>query len=228
MQEINFKISGIEELTRPTVLQEIAKAAFTITGQKFVSAADRYAVLNPKKMHHVYEWGKLGNPNGRLFVIERSRILSGSLLVSASFLPSRMPVPIPADLAMPGKNGKSVSSRNIFRDKARVMENGNPITFQAKKILAFMGENGPTFVAPGTVINILHPGGIESKNAFGDFMTEWYLKNADVTMQTSGIYERIALEVSLALNKQKAGISQVRQAVMAVTNLVSEGAVVIK
>jgi len=228
MKEINLKVSGIEELTKPTVLQEIAKAAFTITGKRFISAVDNYSVLNPKRMHHVYEWGQIGKPNARLFVIERSRILGGNLAVSASFLPSRTSVPVPSSLQNPGRTGKSVSSRSVFRNKATVMEEGRSVTFHARKVLAFMGVDGPTFIAPGTVVHILHPGGINARNSFGNFMQEWYFKNADAIMQSSGLYEKIALDVSLALNKQKASISQVRSVVAAITDLASEGKVIIK
>ena len=86
IQELNSKIAGIEELTSPTVLQEISKAIFTITGERFMSSLDNYARRNPKKMHHIYEWGQVGNPSKRLFVLERTSILNGNLSVSTRFI----------------------------------------------------------------------------------------------------------------------------------------------
>jgi hypothetical protein len=225
--EINSKVLGIESLASPTVLQEIAKATFAITGKQFVKAVDRYAALNPKKMHHVYEWGKVGRVRSRLFVIERTRILGGDLQVSSKFLTSKVPVPVPSELKLPGKTGKFVSSRSIFRNKATVMESGKPVTFQAKKILAFMGSNGPVFVAPGTIIHIGSPGGKGTKNAFSEFMVRWYTTNTNSVMDASGFYEKMVENVSITLSKQNAGIAAVRRTVAALADKASGGKSVI-
>lgn len=213
ISEIDNKLSGIKELTAPTVLQEIAKAAFTITGERFMIDADNYSRNNPKKMHHVYDWGGIGKPFARLFILERSRILSGSLQISAKFIASKLPVPIPAELQTPGSNGRSVTSKNIFRNKAQVMEDGQAITYNARKMLAFLGTEGIVFVAPGTTINIEHPGGISTKNAFAEYFARWYSDNAQTIMNSSGIYEKIVDSAANALNRTGSGIAEVRKAV---------------
>lgn len=218
MAQILEKISALEELLSPTVMQEIAKGAFTILGERFVLAVDRESVRNPKKLHHIYEWGKIGNPEGRLFVIERAGILGGTLIINTSFLPSRLPVPIPKDLQTPGPTGKYVSSKNIFKYKAEVMEKGVPISFNVKNIITFLGSEGQVFVSPGKTITIMNPGGIQTKNAFRDFMVTWYSENSNTVMSSSGIYEKIAQDTAIIVSSGEGTRTAVRQAITQIVN----------
>jgi len=227
VNELDEFVNGIKELTKPKVLDNISKAVFTITGKRFMIDIDNYSRRNPKKMHHIYEWGKVGNSSARLFVLERSSMINGNLTINTNFLQSRMPVPIDPKLLSPGKTGKRVSSRSVFRNKANIMESGTPVSFQAKRVLAFMGNNEIAFVAPGTQINILHPGGIQTKNAFASYMVEWYSRNGHTVMDSSGFYEKISNAVAKALNTKKGGAAQVRYAVSEVTNSI-DGGVIIK
>ena len=212
-EEINNFMNNIKEITKPSVVTQLSKAIFTITGEDFVAATDRYARANPKKMHHVYEWGKIGDPSGRLFVLKRSHILNGNLMINANFLPSKMPVPINPELLVPGPTNKVVTSKSIFADKANVMEEGHSINYTAKKILAFVGNSGIVFIRPGKQINILHPGGTGVRGAFAQFMSEWYMQNGYASIENSGFYEKISKDVSIALNKKNANINTVRKAV---------------
>jgi hypothetical protein len=209
--------NSVEELVAPTVLQEIAKAAFVITGERFVLDVDKYAAQNPKKMHHVYEWGKIGNPSGRLFVIERLGILNGNLVVGYNFLPSKLPVPIPSEMLTPGLNGKNVTKQSIFRDKAKVMEEGRAISYTTNKMLAFLGTDGPVFRRPGDKIEILHPGGVAVKNAFADYMIKWYTEHPNLIMSSSGLYETLASQAAIAITNG-AGVSGVRKIASSLAN----------
>lgn len=225
LQQLNARVNDVKELTSPSVMQEIAKAAFTITGSQFAQAVDRYSVRNPKRMHHVYEWGQIGNPSARLFVIKREGILGGTLDIDVSFKMSRKPVPIPSELT--GMQGnRSVSSKSIFKDKANVMESGRSVKFIAKKVLTFLGDDGQVFVAPGTQITINNPGGVQTKNAFQTFMVEWYIQNAQSVMDSSGFYETIATGAAKAV-ESGAGVLGVRRAVASVTDKISMGGEVI-
>jgi hypothetical protein len=225
--ELENKLSGMKEMIAPSVLAEMSKAVFAITGERFALAVDGYARRNPKAMHHVYEWGGIGQPNKRLFVLERERMLGGNLAINTSFLPSKLPVPLNPGMLSSSNSGKTISRRSVFRDKAKVMESGLPVSFTAKRVLAFMGRDGIAFIAPGTHVNILHPGGVSTNNAFGEYMLEWYTRNGNVVMDSSGFYEKLAREVSLVLNRKGAGITQVRQVVAQVANSVGAGKTVI-
>ena len=227
-EELNLKLQGLKQIISPTSADEIAKAAFTLTGKRFVLAVDRFAISNPKRMHHVYEWKRVGSSNARLFVLERGSILNGTVDVNVGFLPSRTPVPIAPELLIAGSTGKVVTSRTIFRDKASVMESGKPITFTAKKIITFMGYNGQVFLKPGSVVQILNPGGVQVRNSFQQFMLKWYQENSESIMHSSGIYERIAYDVANVLNSSKSGSKQVELVIKNAASLYSEDKVMIK
>jgi len=226
VQGLDEVVAGLDQLLQPKALEQISRTVFSITGERFMVDVDNYARANPKKMHHVYEWGQIGNKTGRLFVLERVSVLDGSLLITTNFLQSRMPVPINPLLLQPGKTGKVVTTRNIFANKAQVMESGTPVSFQAKRVLAMTSGNGIAFIAPGTQINILNPGGIQTKNAFAEYLLEWYTKNGNVIMDSSGVYERIANDVAKVLSTGKSGAAGVQKAVTLIADAVDTGSVI--
>lgn len=210
----NF-LNNMKQITKPEVVDEIAKAVFTITAEKFVLAVDKYARANPKRMHHVYEWGQIGQVEGRLFVLVRSSVLEGTVLIDSQFLPSKLPVPVNPQLLIPGSTGKVVTKKSIFKYKADVMEKGNPVSFTAEKILSFVGSDGLVFIKPGTTVNILNPGGVGTKHAFADFFIAWYTDFAGSAIDSSGLYERLSQDIAIALNGNRANINTVKSAVIA-------------
>jgi hypothetical protein len=211
--EIKLKLDGVMALTGSQISDVMAESIFQITGKRFMSEVDRYAVSNPKKMHHLYEWNRIGQRSARLFVLNRDKIIRGSFGINTVFLPSKTLVPVPVQLSTPGKTGKSVTSRSVFRDKAKVMENGTPVVFQAKRTLAFLGADGIKFIPPGQVVRNLNPGGRETKNALATFMLEWYSRYAGEIIDSSGLYQTIIDETALVLNNDEAGPKQVVQKV---------------
>ena len=227
-KQLLMKVEGMTELTRSSTLDQIANAAFVILGKRFMTATDTYSSINRKRMHHIYEWNQVGIPSARLFVIERSLVLNGTMMVSSKFLLSRTPVPVNPQLRNAGNSGKFVSTNHIFKQKAEVMETGRIVSFQAKKTLAFLGNNGIQFVKAGKIINILHPGGIAVKSSFKNFMVDWYEKNTQSIMDSSGLYEKIVQETVLVLSRNNAGINDVKKAVSQVVESISKGMMVIK
>jgi len=227
-KQLLMKVQGITELTRTSTIDQIASAAFVIIGKRFMSATDTYSAVNKKRMHHIYEWNQVGVPNARLFIIERSSILNGTMVISNKFLLSKSPVPINPQLQIAGKTGKYVSTKHIFREKAEVMETGRIVSFRARKTLAFMGNDGINFVKAGKVINIMHPGGISVKNSLQNFMSEWYSKNAQSIMDSSGLYEKIVQESAIILNNNNTGTVDIRKTVSQVVDSITRGMAVIK
>jgi hypothetical protein len=226
--ELTMKIESIGMMKKQQYLEQVSKAAFTIVGEKFMLATDRYSVQNPKKMHHVYEWGQIGNPRARLFILQRSAILGGTVITNPRFLFSKVPVPIDPELLIPGATGRYVNRRSIFKNKAQVMENNLPISYHAQRALAFMGKAGINFVRPGTLIQIRNPGGVATKNAFSQWMLDWYNRNAEMVMASSGLYEKIVNETSLVISQNKSTPSDVLKVVTNISNSVSGGKVEIK
>jgi hypothetical protein len=227
-REINLKVEAIGYMTQPAFLEEVSRAAFVILGQRFMQSVDRFSATNQKRMHHLYEWNRVGNPSARLFVLNKVSMLDGALTIQADFLQSKTPVPINPDLLIPGTTGKIVTKRNIFRDKAQIMEEGRSVSYEARSMLAFMGTNGLSFIRPGAIVNIRNPGGQYVKGALASFMSAWYAKNSQVIMDESGLYEKIAEEASIVLSKQNSGITDVRNATIRVVDAVVGGRNIIR
>jgi hypothetical protein len=135
-------------------------------------------------------------------------------------------VPINPELLIPGKTGKVVSARNVFRNKAEVMESGTPVSFTAKRVLAFTGGSGLAFISPGTKINILNPGGVQTKNAFAEYMLDWYTNKSNVIIDSSGYYERLVNDVAVALTSSKSRVSAVRTAVKNISDQIDVGSII--
>ena len=91
-----------------------------------------------------------------------------------------------------------------------------------------MGANGQVFLKPGSVVQILNPGGVQVRNSFQQFMLKWYQENSESIMQSSGLYEKIAYDVSNVLNSSKSGGKQVELAIKNAASTYSEDRVMIK
>ena len=227
-KELESKIETFSKFTESSIIDDIARAAFVILGERFMKATDVYSSVFPKRMHHVYEWKQVGNPRARLFVLERSYILNGKLEISSKFLMSKTPVPVPAELTAINKKGKYVSTRTIFAQKAEVMESGRAVSFVAKKTLAFLGTQGIQFIRAGKIVNIANPGGVAVKNSFGTHMSEWFAKNSQPIMDSSGLYEKIVQEATKVLNQNGAGIRDVEIVVKQIVDTIATNMVEIK
>jgi hypothetical protein len=228
-REIDLKVKAIGYMTQPDFLNEVSRAVFVILGERFMLATDRFSATNPKRMHHIYEWNRVGNPSARLFVLNRLSMMNGSMTVNVTFKESRTPVPIDPELLVPGKTGKIVNRRNVFRDKAVIMEEGRSVSYQAQRMLAFMGSDlGLKFIRPGTMVNIRQPGGKYTKDSLAIFMANWYNKNAQTIIDSSGLYERIANEASVVLSKNNAGISDIKSVTKQIVDSIVLGREVIR
>jgi hypothetical protein len=111
---------------------------------------DSNARVNPDMLHHIYEWNQTGSPSARLYNISYTTSNLG-LSFKSSFSQSTSI-----------KNG----SRTPFYDKARIMEEGIPVTIRPKaaQVLAFE-DNGETVFTQGPV-RVDNPGGTEVQGGF--------------------------------------------------------------
>jgi hypothetical protein len=131
-------------------------ASTSITG--FYEYLDVLARTNPSMLHHVYEWGQVGDPGSRL--VELKKILAGKKVgVNAKFLPSTS-VP---------ENGSEA-----FWNKAEIMEEG--ITVEINEVSAqalFFQIDGEEFFRTGPII-IENPGGEQVRGSFIRAFEEFY------------------------------------------------------
>ena len=111
---------------------------------------DSNARVNPQMLHHIYEWNLTGSPHARLYDISYTTSNLG-LSFKSSFSQSTSV-----------KNG----SRTPFYDKARIMEQGIPVTIRPKvaQVLSF-DDNGEQIFTKGP-IEVLNPGGTEVQGGF--------------------------------------------------------------
>lgn len=145
---VNYSIGFLEGVQRgKTVFLKTVGLETVEVMKEFI---DSNARVNPDMLHHIYEWNQTGSPSARLYDISYTTSNLG-LSFRSSFSQSTSI-----------KNG----SRTPFYDKARIMEQGIPVTIRPRsaQVLAFE-ENGETVFTRGPV-EILNPGGTEVEGGF--------------------------------------------------------------
>jgi len=111
---------------------------------------DSNARVNPDMLHHVYEWNQTGSPSARLYDISYTTSNLG-LSFRSSF---RQSTSI--------KNG----SRTPFYDKARIMEEGIPVTIRPRVAQALAFEDNGKTVFTKNEVRVDNPGGTEVQGGF--------------------------------------------------------------
>ena len=116
----------------------------------FYEYLDGLARSHPGMLHHVYEWGEVGNPMERLFELTMSANKT-SAVIDAEFLQSRIPSP---------------TSTEPFYDKAEIMEEGRTVTInQVEAKALFFESDGEEFFRSGPIV-IANPGGEATRGSF--------------------------------------------------------------
>ncbi len=111
---------------------------------------DSNARVNPDMLHHVYEWQQTGSPSARLFDISYTTSNLG-LSFRSSFSQSTSV-----------KNG----SRTPFYDKARIMEEGIPVTIRPRVAQALVFEQDGERVFTKNEVRVENPGGDAVQGGF--------------------------------------------------------------
>lgn len=224
LKEAELKVAGIVSIPSPKNLEQIAKATFTIAGKEFVRSTNKQARSNPS-LKHVYEWKAVGADKARLFKIIRSHVAGGHLTVSSVFTPSKTRVPVSPALAKSG----GIKSRHIFRNKASVMENGNPVYIRAKsaQALVFNGANGLVFIRKPRGVIVNNPGGNAAKNGFAEHMRLWFGTSANIqnAMYKTAIFRKMEVSIAKELTRKNAGAPRVYTAIKRVTDTYAKGVV---
>jgi hypothetical protein len=111
---------------------------------------DSTARVNPTMLHHIYEWNQVGSPDARLFDIDYT--VSGlGLSFKGTFRQSTTV-----------KDG----SKTPFYDKARIMEEGSPISIRPVKAQALSFEDGGETVFVKSEVTVENPGGPAVQGGF--------------------------------------------------------------
>lgn len=143
---------------------EMNRLMFNLTLGELTSEAlkkyiDAKARGSYDSFHHLYEWGAVGSPGGRLFDLKYNATAT-TIVFYGKFLPS---------------SSLSDTATEPFVDKARIMENQISIVVEPRfaDALAFQGSEGePVFTVNSIYID--NPGGDAVSGSFGEAVYEFF------------------------------------------------------
>lgn len=146
---------------------------------------DTKARMNNESLHHVYEWGRTGDPNARLFDIDA--VATNTIITfSGQFLPS---------------TSISDNSDEPLVDKANIMENQISIVVEPRssEVLVFEDEGETVFV--NTTIIIDNPGGDKVAGSFKEVASEFFnIIFTGTFLKQSGILRKLGYPVQYSQN----------------------------
>jgi len=153
---ISYSDGFIQETKAKEKFVASKMASASIEG--FYEYLDNLARANPGILHHIYEWGQVGNPSGRL--VELKKQLAGSSAnIDASFLQS---------------GTISEGSNQPFYNKAEVMEEGITVVVNEVNAKAlFFESGGQEFFRTGPIV-IENPGGAAVRGQFVQNFERFY------------------------------------------------------
>ena len=146
---------------------------------------DSNARVNPKALHHIYEWYKVGSPDARLYDINYTISNLGLSFVSTMKQSTSI------------KDGSSVP----FYNKAKIMEEGTPVTIKPNKASVLVFEDGgDTIFTKGKVV-IANPGGSQVEGSFEKVVNTFFSKYfTQAFLKTSGIQQYLSNPVVYSRN----------------------------
>lgn len=138
----------------PVLLDNIGKSI----SESLKNFIDTNARISPQTLHHVYEWYQTGSSESRLFDIDYS-VSNGMISFSYRFLQS---------------SSLASGSKEPFRDKASIMEQGLPVVIKPKssKVLAFEEDGQAIFTSKPILVS--HPGGSSVQGGFENTINEFF------------------------------------------------------
>lgn len=155
---IFYKTNVMAKLTSNIAFQNaFRKVIFEQVEEDFGNYVDSKARTSPRSLHHVYEWGKVGEKESRLFKLKKlpsdglSLKLNYELLDSTSFVPA-----------------VNSNHRHVFIKKASVMEEGKTVVISPRNSerLVFEINGYMVYMPKGQSVTVNKPGGVATKNSF--------------------------------------------------------------
>jgi hypothetical protein len=135
---------------------------------------DAHARMNPRLLHHVYEWYQTGSPSSRLFDLEYT-VSNLGLSIKSTF---RQSTTVAKDSTKP------------FYDKARIMENGIPVTIRPRGAQSLKFTVGGKTVFSKGPITVYRPGGDgvagQYERIFDEFMNQYFTQ---AFLHSSGVFK---------------------------------------
>lgn len=199
---IYYQASVVSKVTTNKQFQsKFQTILFNQIEKDFGNYLDSQARVNPKSLHHVYEWKKTGVPSARLFDLKVSGTNGLSFKIVSEFKPSKTLVPT--------NFGKS---RHIFTNKAMVMEAGNPITIRPKNAerLVFEMDGIVVRMPKGMPVTVKKPGGGKATGRFKIAYAQFFTGNlVNLSIKNSRFQQMFSSSMTKAL-KLPADIRKVK------------------
>ena len=179
-------LEGIEK-GKPSFLAKLANSTIK-TLKEFI---DSNARVNPATLQHIYEWYRTGSPASRLFDIEAS-VSNSEIKFFTNFKQSTSI-----------QNG----STTPFYDKARIMEEGTPVTIKPVKAKVLSFDIGTEHIFTDGPIVVDNPGGTQAQHGlenvvnlfFNNFFSQSFLKSSGII---DHLENPIAFNRGLSMGKQ--------------------------
>jgi hypothetical protein len=164
---------------------DVLKMTHAVLTEEFDLTMDVWARAAPDYFHHVYEWGTLGLPVGRLW--KHDLVGHGaSRSASWNWVASKRPVPSPQERAdnpndpMSQLDDEELSKfsgrRYFFYWKAPVMEYNTPVNIEPKngKMIAFPVWDIEKPIRFSKGLRVMDPGGQNTTGAFTAAWVGWW------------------------------------------------------
>lgn len=174
---------GFQNLFNNTLYNQINK--------DFGEYIDAKARSNKKSFHHVYEWGRSGDKDARLFKLNKISQNGLSLMINYELLQSKSFVP-----------SSNSNRRHVFINKASVMEQGKPVVISPKysERLVFDINGYTVFMPKGQSVTVSKPGGVATKNSFLSSYKYFFTGNlVNLSIKKSGFQQLFNSRMSKAL-----------------------------
>jgi hypothetical protein len=171
------------ELAKSAILNKLGKDVI----EALKNFVDSNARVNPSALNHIYEWSMTGTPAGRLFDIDYL-VTGAGLSFNSTFRQS---------------TSIQDGSTTPFYDKARIMEEGIPVTIRPKgRVLAFNDNGEQVFTSKPVVVT--NPGGQETTGSFdrviNSFFESYFTQSY---IRSSGIFDYLKNPFPYANNMQR-------------------------
>lgn len=180
---------------------KFTKVLFDQIDKDFGEYIDAKARMNPKTLHHVYEWKQIGSPTSRLFKIKVVSSQGTSFSIGSEFKMSKSLVPT--------QKGKH---RHVFANKAFIMEQGQPVVIKPRSAERLVFDvNGYTVYMPkGASVTVRRPGGNAAKQSFESAKRQFFTSNlVSQSIKRSGFQQLFSNAMSSAL-KTPANVRRVQ------------------
>ena len=179
---IYYQAQVVSKITTNKQFQKkFQSVIFKQIDQDFGSYVDSQSRMNPKSLHHMYEWKKTGNKGARLFNLKVLSTDGLSFKITSNFLPSKSSVP--------NEFGKR---RHVFINKASVMEAGMPLVIRPKfaERLVFETSTGVVYMPKGASVTVTRPGGGKATGRFKIAYAQFFTGNlVNLSIKRSGFQQ---------------------------------------